>query len=588
MSDKAAQPFFNFSLFARIVALTKPYKQLFYTSIAISLLLAAVAPFRPWLLNYTIDHYFEKYNFPAILQMVALMFFMLLLETILRYFFSYITARIGANIISELRVRVYGHIIYSRLSYFDKTPIGISVTRTISDVEAVNDTFSEGLITILSDVLTILAVSAVMFALSWKLTLLSLVGLPVLLWVTRWFQTGVKKTYEWERTEIGRLNAFLQEHISGMRIIQLFNVEKKEAQKFDAINQKLRDATIKGIWYYSFFFPAVEISVAIGIGFMIWGASSEVLHHQLSIGIISAFIYYINMLFRPLRFIADKINTIQRGLVASERVFKLLDDNQQIADNGTLTPAKLHGKIDFQQVNFEYVKDVPVLKNVSFSVRPGETLALVGATGSGKTSIISLLGRFYEVNSGQILIDDQPIDNYKLRSLRQNMSIVLQDVFLFAGSVYENITLRNPDISREAVIAASKALGAHDFISKLPGGYDFEVMERGATLSMGQRQLISFVRALVYDPQILILDEATSSIDSESEAIIQQAIATLVKGRTSVIIAHRLSTIRNADSILVLAKGEVKEAGTHAALLQQEGLYHTLYQMQFAAQKSEA
>ena len=418
--------------------------------------------------------------------------------------------------------------------------------------------------------------------------------LPALVWFTRWFQEGVKKSYQDERTQIGRMSAFLQERITGMRIIQIFNAEAKERAKFADINSALRDANIRGIWYYSLFFPAVEVCLAIAIGCMVWMASHEIISggnfnqnplDVRGVGIISGFLLLINMLFRPLRFIADKVNVIQRGIVASERVFKLVDSDEGIPNTGTFAPANVKGKLSFDHVWFAYNGENWILKDLNFTLNAGETLAIVGATGSGKTSTISILGRFYDINKGSIKVDDTDIREYELSALRSKMGLVLQDVFLFAGSVYDNITLRNHNISKEDVIKAAKLVGAHDFIMRLPGNYDYLVMERGATLSMGQRQLISFVRALVYNPDILILDEATSSIDSESEALIQHAIEELVKGRTSIVIAHRLSTIRHAHKIMVLDKGELVEYGTHYELLAKEGHYKKLYDMQFMKQK---
>jgi ATP-binding cassette, subfamily B, multidrug efflux pump len=568
-------------LLRRVLSLAKPYKRTLYTSIAISLLLALLSPIRPYLMQQAIDRYMSPFNIHELQQVTILLIALLAFDTIMRYYFSYITAWLGASIIKDMRNRVYSHITRSRLQYFDTTPIGTSTTRTISDVEAINDTFSEGLITIFSDILTIGAVSVYMCWVSWRLMLISLITLPILLVVTRWFQRGVKKSFQDERTQIGKLNAYLQEHITGMRMIQIFHVEKKEAAKFQAINQSLQDANIRGIWYYSLFFPAVEILLATAIGLMVWYASQMIIAGTATVGIISSFIMLINMLFRPLRFIADKVNTIQRGVVAAERVFKLLDHEPFIADTGTHPLHRAVGNVCFDQVHFAYNQGSPVLRDVSFEIQAGETLAIVGATGSGKTSTISLLGRFYEIQQGTIRLDGVDIKDYPLASLRAQMSIVLQDVFLFAGSVYDNITLRNTTISRERVIAASRAIGAHEFIMRLPGGYDYMVMERGATLSMGQRQLISFVRALVFDPTILILDEATSSIDTESETVVQRAIEQMVKGRTSIIIAHRLSTIRHAHKILVLDRGEVMEFGSHDELIAIDGHYKRLYDMQF-------
>ena len=599
MDSAEKKPLLDFSLLRRIIGLASPYKLVFYTSIVMSILLAALAVGRPLIIIYTTDHHITAthFDYEGLKQMTLLMVVILVVEGFLRYFFNYITAWLGQSIVKDMRVKVYGHIINSRLQYFDTTPIGTSTTRTITDIEAINDTFSEGLISIFADLLTLSTVFGVMLFVNWKVALATIIILPALLWFTRWFQEGVKRSYQEERSQIGRLNAFLQERITGMRIIQIFNAEAKEKKKFDEINSALRDANIKGIWYYSLFFPAVEVCSAIAIGCMVWMAAHEIIgggtfnDNPLSkdgVGIISGFLLLISMLFRPLRFIADKVNVIQRGLVASERVFKLVDTDASIADKGAYVPAQVNGKLSFENVWFAYNGIDWVLKDVSFDLKEGETLAIVGATGSGKTSTISLLGRFYDIQKGSIKLDGTDIREYKLAALRSTMGVVLQDVFLFAGSVYENITLRNPDITREQVERAAKMVGAHSFISRLPGGYDYLVMERGATLSMGQRQLISFVRALVYNPQILILDEATSSIDSESESLIQHATEELVKGRTSIVIAHRLSTIRHAHKILVLDKGELKEFGTHQELLALNGYYKRLYDMQFAKRKEEA
>ncbi|MCW3127999.1 MAG: ATP-binding cassette, subfamily [Bacteroidetes bacterium] len=587
----------DLSLVRRVIGLASPYKKEFYSTIILSILLAGMAMVGPILVQRAIDYHIIRFDLPGLQHIVLLMILALVVETVMRYYFGFLSAWLGTSIIRDLRQRVYSHVIFSRLQYFDTTPIGTSTTRTITDVEAVNDTFSEGLIAIFSDILTIIVAIAFMFWFNWQLALVSLIPLPFLLIVTRWFQRGVKSSFQDERTQIGRLNAFLQEHITGMRIIQIFNVEKQEKDKFTGINAQLRDANVRGIWYYSLFFPAVEILLATAVGLMVWYASGQMVWNSVehnsvidvsSVGTISLYIMLINRLFRPLRFIADKVNTIQRGVIAAERVFKLLDKDSTITDTGTFIPERSKGKLEFDHVWFAYEHENYILKDLSFTLPAGETLAIVGATGSGKTSTMSLLGRFYEINKGAIKIDDVSIDQYKLPALRSQMSIVLQDVFLFAGSVYDNITLRNESITREKVMEASKAIGAHEFIMRLPGGYDYKVMERGATLSMGQRQLISFVRALVYDPAILILDEATSSIDTESEQVVQTAIEKLVKGRTSVVIAHRLSTIRHAHKIMVLDKGEMKEFGSHDQLIAHDGFYKKLYDMQFMQEKAVA
>ena len=587
MSDSGKKNFLDFNLLSRIIGLAKPYKAAFRFSIGLSLLLALLGPIRPWLVQRTIDRHIVQFDAEGIRYMCMLLLTLLITESVFRYIFNYLTAWLGQSIIRDLRVRVFSHIVGSRLRYFDQTPIGTSTTRTINDIEAVNDTFSEGLITILADFLTITMVLSFMFYTSWELTLVSLCTLPLLLAVTRWFQEGVKKSFQEERSRIGQLNAFLQEHLSGMRIIQIFNVEEQEQRKFEEINKNLRDANVSGIWYYSLFFPAVEICLAGAVGAMVWFGSRQIISGDIpGVGIISGFILYINMMFRPLRFIADKVNTIQRGLVASERVFRLLDENEAVEDNGSFVPERIRAEISFEHVNFSYDGKTSVLHDLSFQLNAGETLAIVGATGSGKTSTIAVLGRFYDIQQGRILLDGRDIRDYPLAYLRSRMSVVLQDVFLFAGTIFENISLRHPGISKEEVRAAAILVGADDFIQKLPGGYDYRVMERGATLSMGQRQLISFVRALVFKPDILILDEATSSIDSESEALIQQAIEKLVKGQTSIVIAHRLSTIRHAHKVMVLHQGKMIEFGSQEELLKQKGAYRRLYDMQFRTQQT--
>lgn len=598
MSAASKQSFLDFTLLKRIIRLAIPYRGIFAAAILLSVVLAILSIGRPLIIIYATDHYITSkvFNYQGLKLMAIWMVVILIVEGLLRYVFNYTTAWLGQSIVKDMRLRVYRHVIYSRLKYFDTTPIGISTTRTITDIEAINDTFSEGLISILADILTIVVILSSMLYVNWQVGLASIAVLPILLWFTRWFQNGVKRAFQEERTQIARLNTFLQERITGMRIVQIFNVEEKEKKKFEEINAALRDANIRGIWYYSLFFPAVEVCLAIAIGAMVWMASNQILGGGIfnenpldvkGVGIISGFLLLISMLFRPLRFIADKVNVIQRGLIAAERVFKLLDRDETIPDTGTFAPDSVKGKIAFENVSFAYNNQDWILKNISFQINAGETLAIVGATGSGKTSTISILSRFYDIQKGHIKIDDTDIREYQLHALRAKMGVVLQDVFLFAGTVYENITLRNHQISREQVVWAAELVGAHHFIKKLPGAYDYQVMERGATLSMGQRQLISFVRALVYNPQILVLDEATSSIDSESEALIQHAIETLVKDRTSIVIAHRLSTIRHANKIMVLDKGELKEFGSHKELLALNGYYKRLYDMQFVKQKEK-
>jgi len=488
-------------------------------------------------------------------------------------------AWLGQQVIRDLRNQVYEKIMLWEMRQFDKTPIGTLTTRTINDIESINDIFSDGLIPILADFLTIIVTLITMFFINWKLTLICLVPFPIMLIATYFFKESVNKSFIQVRNAVAALNAFVQEHISGMQVIQAFAAEEREMKKFDKINQQHKLANIKAIFAYSVFFPVVEVVLALSIGLIVWWVADS----SLDAGLLVAFILFINQIFRPLRMIADKFNVLQMGMVAAERVFKVLDNKDVTMNDGQYEPSSIQGAIAFNKVQFAYDPPTWVLKDVSFKVDAGKTIALVGHTGSGKTSIISILNRLYPYQGGQILLDGQPLESYSLNSLRGSIGVVLQDVFLFSGSIVDNITLRNPSIGMDKVIRAAKMIGMHDFIMQLPGGYHYQVMERGATLSLGQRQLLSFIRALLYDPAILILDEATSSIDTESEQMIEKAIDTLIKGRTSVVIAHRLSTIRKADAIIVLEKGEIKEMGTHEALVEKGGYYARLIEMQMAS-----
>ncbi|RMD70128.1 MAG: ABC transporter ATP-binding protein, partial [Bacteroidetes bacterium] len=540
----------DFQLLGRVLALARPYRAIFIATALLAVVLAPVATARPWLIQHLVDQYIFTFDIPGLTRMVLVLIGVLVLEAVLRYFFIFSTRWLGQMVVRDLRVRVFNHVVHLRLSYFDRTPIGTTTTRTINDIETLNTVFSQGAITIVADLLTLVTVLAVMLWTSLKLTLICLTTMPLLLLATWIFKEKVKVAYQKVRNQIARMNAFLQERISGMRIIQIFNAEAQEMQKFRRINRDYTQANLDSILYYAIFFPVVEIISAASLGLMVWWGARGVLSADVTLGALVAFPLYLNMLFRPMRMLADRFNQLQMGLVAAERVFKLLDRQEHMPNEGKLQPASLRGEVDFEHVWFAYVDEEWVLRDVSFHIDPGQTMAIVGATGSGKTTIINLLNRFYEIQKGRILIDGKDVRDYDLFALRRHIGVVLQDVFLFSGTVMENITLLDPSISEEQVVAAAKMIGAHDFIMRLPGGYDYEVMERGATLSMGQRQLISFVRALVFDPEILILDEATSSIDPESEAIIQYAIERLIEKRTSIVIAHRLSTIRHADNIL--------------------------------------
>jgi len=573
----------DLTLLKRVLALGLPYKGIFALASVLSLLLAPVVILRPYLIQRAVDEHIMKFDAEGLVLMIMILLGVLVLESVMRYVFIYSTSWLGQSVIRDLRVRVFKHITSLRLTYFDRTPIGTSTTRTINDIETINTVFSQGMISIIADVLTLFAVLAIMLVTSWKLTLICLVTFPLLIWGTYIFKEKVKASYQIVRNQISVMNAFLQERISGMRIVQIFNAEEKELKNFKNINRKYTQANLNSILYYAVFFPFVEILSAASLGLLVWWGAKGVISGEVTLGVLIAFPLYLGMLFRPVRMLADKFNTLQMGLVAAERVFALLDKDFKIENKGTKKATDLNGEIAFKNVDFEYLENEPIIKDLSFKVKPGDTLAIVGSTGSGKTTIINILSRFYEINGGEILIDSRPIQEYELESLRSRVAMVLQDVFLFSGSVMENITLRDTRVTREEVIEAAKMIGAHEFIEQLPGGYDYEVMERGATLSMGQRQLISFVRALVFDPDILILDEATSSIDPETESVIQYAIEKLITKRTSIIIAHRLSTIRHADNILVLDKGELQEFGSHEELLQlEDGHYRELHDMQFA------
>ncbi len=588
---------FDFSQLRRVLQFTRPYKKWLYGSISLSVLLAIVTPIRPLLIQYTVNNYInqgaltqdpsvQNLMIQMIINVTILQIGILLIETLLRFYFSFITAWLGQTVVKDLRVAIYKRVLSLNLSQYDRTPIGTLTTRTINDIEAINDIFSEGLIPIVSDLLTIISVLLAMFWINWQLTLICLIPFPILILATYFFKEAVNKSFIRVRNAVAALNAFVQEHITGMQIVQAFAAEEREYKSFKRINREHRNANIRAIFAYSVFFPIVEIVLAFSTGLLVWYGASQILHlsdkqAEDFPGLIMAFFLCLNLLFRPLRLIADKFNTLQMGMVASERVFRVLDNKDIMPDNGKYNPDKLTGKIVFEHVYFAYVDDRYVLKDISFQIEPGETLAIVGHTGSGKTSIISILNRLYPIQNGSILIDDKPIETYTLDALRGNIGVVLQDVFLFSGSILDNITLRNDEIPFDRVVKAAKLIGMHDFILRLPGGYDYDVMERGNTLSMGQRQLLSFIRALLFDPSILILDEATSSVDTESEMMIQNAIGRLIADRTSIVIAHRLSTIRKANKILVLDKGEIREIGTHEQLIEKEGFYFKLHQMQF-------
>ena len=569
----------------RLMKYAGPYRVQFIWSAILSIFLAFLGPLRPYLVELTVDKYIFPQDYRGLMIISIVSFLVLVIESFARYRFIYLTNWLGQHVVKNLRLKVFKHTLKLKLSYFDKTAVGTSTTRTINDLETINNVFTQGIIQIIADLLTIFFVIGFMFYSNWRMALISMVSFPLILYATYVFKEGIKATFQKVRTQVALLNAFLQERITGMKIVQVFTAEEREYEKFKAINNEHKRANIRSVWYYSIFFPVVEIITALALALMVWYGAQNVIKGLATVGQITAFILYLNMLFRPLRMLADKFNTLQMGFVAAERIFNVLDNTESISDSGELEPGAFKGEVAFQHVWFAYKDDDWVLRNVNFTLKEGETLAIVGATGAGKSSVINTLNRFYEIQKGEILIDNHNIKDYTLEGLRRNIGMVQQDVFLFTGSIMDNITLYNESISREQVIDAAKMLGAHEFIMRLPNNYDYDVMERGATLSLGQRQLISFIRALVYNPSILILDEATSSVDVETEQIIQHAVENLIAQRTSIIIAHRLSTIQNADKILLMEKGEVIEAGTHEEMLNKNGSYKKLHEMQFKMQE---
>lgn len=571
----------DINLLKRVFKYVKPYKAIFIWSVILTVTLAGIAPLRPLLIEYTVDKYILFNDKGGLLNMTVLMLALLLVECIVQYYQTYLTNSLGQSTIRDLRIHVFNHISTLRLKFFDRTPIGQLITRTVSDLETIADIFSEGLITIMGNILQLVVMIGFMLYKDWQLTLIVLIPMPLLIAATYVFKEAIKSAFQEVRTQVGHLNTFLQEHITGMNIIQYFARENQEMHKFKQINARHRDANIRSNWYYSIFFPVVEIISALSIGLLVWYGSKSIISNDISPGVVVAFIMYINMLFRPIRELADKFNTLQMGMVGADRIFTILDTHEEEENNGTFIPPHLDGSISFENVWFAYEGDKWVLKNINFRVEPGQTLALVGATGAGKSSVINILNRFYPTGKGSVKIDGLDIRQYDLKYLRSQIATVIQDVFLFSDTIANNITLNNTAITREQLTKAAREAGAEDFINRLPDGYDYNVMERGATLSAGQAQLISFIRALVYNPRILVLDEATSSVDTETELIIQQTLGKLMKGRTSIVIAHRLSTIQNADKIIVLDQGEIKEMGSHQELLQHNGYYKRLFDLQF-------
>lgn len=562
----------------RILKETAAFKSTFYLLLLLSIVLGAISILRPYLIQIAVDTYIRKLNWHGLVQITLIQLFILFTESGLRFFFLYRMNWLGMHIMMRIRNNVFTKILHQQLRYFDTTPIGTLTTRTINDVEALQDIFSEGFISIIADIITILAVVGVMLYTNWKLALVCLLTLPLILIATYFFKEQVRASFQEVRTAVAALNTFVQERLSNMHLIQAYTAEEQSLSAFKQINAQHRDANIKAIFAYSVFFPVVEIVLATAIGLLVWVGANQMLHQEITAGVIIAFIMYLNLLFRPLRMLADKFNVLQMGLVAAERVYQVVDHQAVEENKGVALADDIKGHIRFDQVSFYYDAPPWILNAISFEVPAGTSLAIVGATGSGKTTIVHLINRLYAYQQGQITIDGQAIESYELNSLRKQIGFVLQDVFLFAGSVWDNLTLQNPNFSEEQVTAVCKAIGVYDFIMQLPNGYQYQLLERGQTLSQGQRQLLSFARVLLYNPKIIILDEATASIDSESEQLIQKALDYLLNGRTSIIIAHRLSTIRKASQIMVLEKGVILERGNHATLLSQQGAYATLVQ----------
>jgi ATP-binding cassette, subfamily B, multidrug efflux pump len=574
----------DFNLFRRIFGYARPYMRLVFLALFTTLLLSVLGPLRPYFIGSMIEDYIAVKDADGLLFITLLVLVLLVIETFIQFYDAYITNVLGQNVIKDLRVQLFEHITKLRLKYFDNNPIGLLVTRAVSDMETIAQVFTDGFISIAGDILKLIVILGFMFYTNWQLTFVVIIPIPLLLVATNIFKRSIKKSFQEVRTQVGALNTFVQERITGMALVKVFNRETIEAERFAVINQKHKKANIDSIMAYSIFFPVVEILSALSLALLVLFTT-----YQLQVGAenfavlageMGAFILYINMMYRPIRMLADRFNSLQMGMVGCERVFKVLDTDEVIVNSGKFSPEQLKGNITFDHVSFAYNEPNYILNDISLTIKAGETVAFVGPTGAGKSSIINLLGRFYEYQKGSITIDGIDLRDFEMNCLRKHIAVVLQEVFLYSDTIHNNITLGNSTISREEVIAAAKDVGAHDFIMALPGGYDFNVKERGGLLSVGQRQLLAFIRAYVYNPEILILDEATSSIDSESERLIQLAIEKLTQNRTSIVIAHRLSTIRNADKIVVIDAGRIVQSGTHDELCQQEGMYKTLYEHQ--------
>ena len=572
---------FDLKILNRLFIFCKPYMGVFYVLIFLTLSLSILQPIRPYITQIIIDDYVSLNDLDGLRNMIFLLFGLLIINAIVMYFHTYLSGWLGQNIIKDIRIKLFSHLQNFKLQFFDKTPIGRIVTRNVSDIETIADIFGQGIAAIIGDILQLFGIVALMFYINWKLTLISLATLPFLFLTTYIFKEKVKFSFNNVRNAVANLNSYVQEHIIGMNIVQIFGNEEKEYERFKDINETHLKANLKAVLYYSIYFPVMELFTSIGLGLLIWYGSNQLFSEEVTLGVLVAFIMYLQLFFRPIRSIADRFNTLQMGVVSSKRIFDLLDRNEEIDSNEKLKDIQLNGDVEFKDVWFAYNDEEYVLKNISFKINSGESVGFVGSTGSGKTSIINLINRFYDFQKGTILVDGNDIKDYNLSSLRSNLGMVSQDVFLFSDSIYNNITLFNDSIKEDEVWNAIKKVGAEKFINKLPNGLQFDVKERGISLSVGQRQLISCIRIMLYDPKIILLDEATSSIDSESETMIQKAISEILKNRTSIVVAHRLSTIKEVDKIVVMDSGEIKEIGNHKGLIQSNGFYKKLYEMQY-------
>ena len=575
--------FFDLKLFSKLMVFVKPYNKIYYFVLTSAILLAGFSSLTPYLLKITVDDYIRLMDYDGMVFMIGMMLVTLFSEVVFQFLFVYFANLLGQNVIQDLRVVLFRKIVGFKMAYFDRSSVGRLVTRAVNDIETIASIFSQGLFMIIADLLKMAVVAVIMIIINWELSLIVFSILPIILYATRLFQKSMKSAFEEVRSQVANLNSFVQERITGMQIIQLFHREKIEYDHFVSINENHKKAWLKTVWYNSIFFPVAEISSSITLGLLVWyGGLNIAVGDSISMGTIFLFIQMSQMLFRPLRHIADKFNTLQMGMVATDRIFKIINTESQIIDNGELNPQKIEGKISIKDLRFSYIPGEEVINSIDLEIQPGEKIAIVGATGAGKSTLINLISRFYEFEKGEICLDNRSIKDFKLKSLRRHVGIVLQDVFLFADSIFNNITLYNPDVTRVMVYEAAKQIGVHEFIESLPGGYDYNVKERGVMLSSGQRQLIAFLRVYIANPSVLILDEATSSIDTHSEDLIKNAIYKITSNKTSVMIAHRLSTIKNADKIVVMDSGRIVEQGTHKELLNiKDGFYAQLYKVQF-------